>query len=360
MPLGRSARGALVQCMAVGGHVGAGDVEVAAHDPELLGGELVHHSPAVLEEGNKELLGQRPPGRGVMEEHLSPVDVVPHPTDVPGAREAVDDRGDRTRGQPEFLCQHARGHRRTPILSDHHPRQGIDIGGVQPVQSREGAHDLDLVVQQALAAGHHVTAATRKPDEFPLSSPHLEVVVADVTDPDGVERVIAGSAAVISTYGVPCSKSEITVYSHGITNITQSMINDSIDHLVCVSSTTVATEAAPGESLLWRKVIGPYLRNKLGRILYDDMQRMEEIVQRSSLDWTIVRPAGLFNATDPTDDYEVAPQRLPGRITSRADLAETLVKEATEPHHSRSIIEVNTRSGTPHFTTFLKEAIGNR
>ena len=132
-----------------------------------------------------------------------------------------------------------------------------------------------LVVEQALAAGHHVTAATRKPDEFPLTSPHLEVVASDVMDPQGVERVIAGSQAVISTYGVPYSTSEITVYSHGITNIMQSMTSNGIDRLVCVSSTTVATEAAPGESLLWRKVIGPYLRNKLGRTLYDDMQRMK-------------------------------------------------------------------------------------
>lgn len=98
------------------------------------------------------------------------------------------------------------------------------------------------------------------------------------------------------------------------------------------------------------------MRNKLGRTLYDDMQRMEKIVQSSSLDWTVVRPGGLFNVTRPTDDYEVAPRRLPGRVTSRADLAQTLVSEATEPQHSRSIIEVITRSRTPSFMTFLKEA----
>lgn len=59
-----------------------------------------------------------------------------------------------------------------------------------------------LIVQQALTAGHHVTAVTRKPNEFPQSSPHLAVAAADVTDPDGVERALAGSQAVISTYGV--------------------------------------------------------------------------------------------------------------------------------------------------------------
>ena len=71
-----------------------------------------------------------------------------------------------------------------------------------------------------------------------------------------------------------------------------------------------------------------------------------------------MRPGGLFDATEPTDDYEVAPQRLLGRVTSRADLAATLIREATEPRHSRSIIEVITRSATPSPMTFLKEAFG--
>jgi len=96
----------------------------------------------------------------------------------------------------------------------------------------------------------------------------------------------------------------------------------------------------------------------MGRTLYDDMERMEEVVQHSNLDWTIVRPAGLFDAAEPTDDYAVAPQHLLGRVTSRADLAETLIREATTPQHSRAIIEVITRSGIPSSMTFLKEAFG--
>lgn len=215
------------------------------------------------------------------------------------------------------------------------------------------------VVRQALTAGHHVTAVTRRPDEYPLTSPHLDVVTADVTDPDAVERVLSGAQAVISTFGVPYSRDEITVYSQGIANITRAMTIHGVKRLVCVSSTTVAPEQAPGESLFWRKAVIPLMRNTVGRTLYDDMQRMEEIVQSSSLDWTVVRPAGLFDAAEPTDDYEVAPRRLPGRYTSRADLAETLIREATEPQHLRSTIEVITRSGLPlPMTTFLKEAFG--
>jgi putative NADH-flavin reductase len=216
-----------------------------------------------------------------------------------------------------------------------------------------------LVVAQALTAGHHVTAVTRKPDQYPLSAPHLDVVAADVTDPDGVERVLStGPQAVISTFGVPYSRDEITVYSRGIAHIIRAMTSYGVERLVCVTSTTVGTEKAPGESLLGRKVFLPFLRNVVGRTLYDDMQRMEEIVQVSGLEWTIVRPGGLFDTAEPTDDYEVGARPLPGRVTSRADLADTLIKEATEPQHPRAIIEVITRSGTPHPLTFLKEALG--
>jgi len=215
------------------------------------------------------------------------------------------------------------------------------------------------VVSQALGSGHHVTAVTRKPSEYPVTSPRLRIAGADVIDQDAVDRAVAGSQAVISTYGVPYSRSPISVYSDGIANIIRAMALHDVNRLVCVSSTTVATEDAPGESLLWRKAIGPFLRNVVGRTLYDDMQRMEEIVQRSDLDWTIVRPGGLFNVDEPTDDYEVAPERLSGRVTSRADLADTLIKEATEAGHLRLIVEVMTRSAQPSPLTFLREAFGS-
>lgn len=218
-----------------------------------------------------------------------------------------------------------------------------------------------LVVRQALAAGHRVVAVTRKPDRYPLSAPHLEVVAADVTDPDGVERVFAaGPGAVISTFGVPYSRKPITVYSRGITTITRAMTAHGVQRLVCVSSTTVGTEQAPGESLFGRRVLMPFLRNVAGRTLYDDMERMEEIVRSSGLDWTVVRPGGLFDTDGPSDDYEVGPRRLPGRVTSRADLADALITEAVEPRYSRSVIEVITRSGTPSPVTFVKEALGIR
>ena len=104
------------------------------------------------------------------------------------------------------------------------------------------------VVKQALAAGHSVTAVTRKPSEYPIAAPLLRVFSADVTDRSSVDEALVGADAVISTYGVPYSTGKITVYSEGITNIIGSMRHHGLTRLVCVSSTTVAPGEAPGES----------------------------------------------------------------------------------------------------------------
>jgi putative NADH-flavin reductase len=212
------------------------------------------------------------------------------------------------------------------------------------------------VVRQALAAGHKVTAVTRTPGFTPIGAERVVFAQADVTDARRVSSAVDDAQAVISTYGVPYTRHKVTVYSDGIANIIAGMIEHRVSRLVCVSSTTIAPGEAPGESLFWRKILIPLLRNSVGRTLYDDMQRMETLVAQSTLNWTIVRPGGLFNTAEPTPDYDISTHRLSGRMTSRADLARTLLLEATEPKHPRSAIEVITRSQLPGLRDFRKDA----
>jgi putative NADH-flavin reductase len=215
-------------------------------------------------------------------------------------------------------------------------------------------------VRQALAAGYDVTAVSRNPDASAAHTPGMSVARADVTDAAQVRAAVDGATAVISTYGVPYTRRPVTVYSVGIANIVAGMTDAGVSRLVCVSSTTIAPGEAPGESLFWRKALIPLLRRTVGRTLYDDMQRMEALVMQSAMEWTIVRPGGLFNTAEPTADYGVAAHRLQGRTTSRADLARTLVLEATQPQHVRSAIEVITRSQLPGLRDFRKDAFSSR
>ncbi|WP_127353992.1 NAD(P)-dependent oxidoreductase [Actinacidiphila soli] len=214
--------------------------------------------------------------------------------------------------------------------------------------------------EQAIAEGHTVTAVTRRPEAFPLSDPRLRVVGADVLDPAAVERTVAGQEAVISALGVPYRRSPVTVYSAGITHITQAMTKHGVRRLVCVTSTVLFDVEAPGEGFFFRKVLEPSIARFMGRTVYDDMRRMEMIVRESDHEWTIIRPGGLFD-TNAVSDYRVATSRLPGRFTSRADLGNALLHQAVGNRHVRAFIDVRTTEGTPSFLDIIrKEAFSGK
>ena len=90
----------------------------------------------------------------------------------------------------------------------------------------------------------------------------------------------------------------------------------------------------------------PYVVNKLGKTLYDDMRRMEAIVSASDLAWTIVRPSGLFEAPA-VSDYGVAIDHIGHRFTARIDLADCLLRQALGDTYVRSTIAVATPSAQP-------------
>lgn len=215
-----------------------------------------------------------------------------------------------------------------------------------------------LVTQRALDEGHTVTAVTRRPEAFPIEHRRLAVAGADALDAAVVDEVVAGQECVISTLGVPYTKEPVTIFSQGARNIVAAMNRHGLRRLVCVTSIGVHPELPPEEKFFFRKVVGPILL-AMGRPLYEDARRMEEIVRATDLEWTIVRPSGLFDATTVTGyRIAVAPQRLPGMFTSRADLADVLLREAVDDRHVRACIEVITTRGTPSYAkVFLKEAL---
>jgi putative NADH-flavin reductase len=203
-----------------------------------------------------------------------------------------------------------------------------------------------LLTQLALDEGHDVVAFTRRPDAFPIKRPHLEVAGGDVHDAAVVASVIDGTEAVISTLGVPFAKTPITVYSDGAANIVAGMHAAGVKRLVCVTSSAVGPHPEPLGGFVFEKIMQPYVVNKLGRTLYDDMRRMEAIVAASDLVWTIVRPSGLFEAPA-VSAYTVVVDYVAYRFTSRIDLADCLLRQALSDTHVCQTIAVATPSAKP-------------
>jgi uncharacterized protein YbjT (DUF2867 family) len=220
-----------------------------------------------------------------------------------------------------------------------------------------------LLARQAALAGHHVTAVTRHPETFPFEHENLRLVTGDVRDPAAVELAVSGADAVISTLGVPFSRKPITIYSEGTGAILRAMDAQGVRRLLCVSSS--ATDPATryhdtGGGFFFENVLKPIITKTIGRETYADMLKMEELVMASDLDWTIARPSGLFE-TDSVTAYETAEGTLPLQYTSRADLADALLRAAVDGLSLRTTMAVATVDPRPRVIDLLRqEAFGRR
>ncbi|MFI9412247.1 NAD(P)-dependent oxidoreductase [Nocardia gamkensis] len=217
-----------------------------------------------------------------------------------------------------------------------------------------------LLTGQALAAGHQVTAVTRQPDSFPLRHDRLEVAGADVLDPAAVDAVVPGRDAVLSTLGVPAGKGPITTYSRGAANIVAAMDRHRVRRLAVVSSSGVEPHPYSDGGFLFNRILLPYVTRVLGKTLYDDMRRMEALVRASDLDWTIVRPSGLYHLPSVTD-YTIVDGHADSRFTARADLAASMLALLDDDRHLRATVSVVTTDDNPTLLQWIRgEALANR
>jgi putative NADH-flavin reductase len=210
-----------------------------------------------------------------------------------------------------------------------------------------------LTVARALDAGHHVVAFTRRPHDFPQRHSALSVVGGDVQDAATVREAVRGSDAVLSTLGVPFSRRPVTVYSIGAGHIIEAMRAYGVKRLAVVTSS--ATEphhhADGGFMLNW--VLQPLITATIGKTVYADMRRMEALVRSADLEWTILRPSGLFDLTEPTA-YHLDEDRAPGVYTARADLAAALVDQLADDRYVRRVAAVTTVEHTPTLWSMIR------
>lgn len=189
--------------------------------------------------------------------------------------------------------------------------------------------------QLTLAAGHEVRAASRR-TEWATSSPTITAVRADVSTGEGVEEAVEGADAVLSTLGTNYTRHPVTVYSRGTRNILGAMTATGAGRRLVVVSSGLTYPPPPGFGVVADRVIFPLLRNVVGRTLYADMRRMEQLLQdQPDIDWTVMRPGRLFDAPAPST-YRLDLGHPSQSYTSRVDLAAAMVAEldpATAHHH---------------------------
>lgn len=191
-----------------------------------------------------------------------------------------------------------------------------------------------LVVEQALAAGHEVTAFARRPSAVTIQHPRLEVIQGDVLDLSTFAPAIAGKNAVISTLG-GALRAPTTLYSTGIANIVRAMQEVSLRRLVSLSAITLD----PG--LFFRRLVTRLILWPLNGNGYADMARMEAELRKSQLEWTVIRLPMLTNGPRTGRYHTAVNTHLPGGwAVSRANLADYILTHLADPTTYRAWVEI--------------------
>lgn len=156
-----------------------------------------------------------------------------------------------------------------------------------------------LVLAQALAAGHSVSALARDPSKL-AADPALRVVEGHMADPAAIASVLDGADAAIVALGTTNRKAN-TELSDATRLILAAMAQAGVTRSAWVTS------IGCGDSLprLKRFIFRELIVKRLAKEIWADKNRQEALIQASPGQWTIVRPGGLRDEPAEVVAYQV-------------------------------------------------------
>ena len=185
------------------------------------------------------------------------------------------------------------------------------------------------ILKQALEAGHEVTAYVRNASKVDITHQLLHIVTGDGLDLDNLSHAVAGHDAVICTVGNNGMK-PTTLMSDVVRNLIQAMKQQQVGKIVYCASAGIHKEL-PG---VMGKMVMFMLKNPLA-----DHTRSYELLEKSGLEWTVVRPMGLTNE-DKRGPYQKFAHLQPptSQKISRAAVAHFMLEAVTtEAYNQQSI-----------------------
>lgn len=190
------------------------------------------------------------------------------------------------------------------------------------------------LIDQALAAGHEVTALVRDPAKLDGNLP-ITVVEGNAESRTVVLKALEGADAVVCALGSYNRKRNRDV-SGPTRTLLEAMREVGTPRLVVVSTIGVGDSLKQVKSFVFRRlIIGLFAKN-----IWRDRERQEAIIKASNVNWTIARPGRLTD--DPhTGTYQIAASDAPqpGKIAiARADVADFCLKAAQDDRYAKRAV----------------------
>ena len=177
------------------------------------------------------------------------------------------------------------------------------------------------LLEQALAAGHEVTALVRNPAGLTITHARLAVAIGEATDSRALESSMVGQETVLSALGAGNSlRSEIA--SRAVAALIPAMRARALKRVIFLSAFGV------GETFEQASLVQRLMYRTLLRQIFADKAKANSMLRQSDLDWTLVCPTVLTNGA------RVGTYRVGERLAmtglpkiSRADVASFMLEQ---------------------------------
>ncbi len=190
------------------------------------------------------------------------------------------------------------------------------------------------LIETALAQGHTLTAHLRSEASGEGLPAGVRKVIGAIDDPAMLADALDQADAAISALGTTIRKPN-TVLSDLTRAIVTAMQGAAVPRMVCITSLGVGDSYPQVAGLFMRTLI-----KTLGKEIWADKGRQEEVIAASALDYLIVRPGGLTNKPGTgkwrAKDAGVAVKGT--QMIPRADVAAFCLSECTAPSLHRARI----------------------
>lgn len=176
------------------------------------------------------------------------------------------------------------------------------------------------ILREALERGHFVTAYVRTPSKIAQLHPHLTVVQGDALDTDRLAKHMAGHDAVVSSLDAQTLRRS-SLQRQLAESVRRAMESSGVIRLLILSVAFLYDSAGLSTFVLGRTIF---------RHVRQGSSEMEQVIQQSSLDWTIVRLPRLLDSVTRKSYRTAVGHASPAVTISSGALASFLLDEVDE------------------------------
>ena len=199
-----------------------------------------------------------------------------------------------------------------------------------------------VLINKALTAGYQVRTLARYPEKLEDIKKRIEIIKGSVFDPLKVEAAIEGTMVVISTIGPPPGKPcDPKLYEKGMQDIVRIMDKNGIKRYIHIGG--AGHEGGENENWTFNRQFFRLFLNLFSKQILVAKHLEWEVLKKSNLDWTLVRPPRIAN--EPASGNISADEKMLNSLKiSVEDLTDFILEQITSKEWIRKAPLVSSTS----------------